>query len=310
MKRLINVILIFVLFSFSQSTSQQVPMFILNNQFNSKSLIMMESNQLKTNVPVDELKKVKIGIIDTGIKSIPNINTINLSNVISNDLGHGTIVTAIINSNPTEDNSFYGLIPGIPIYTYNLENEFTTEDLVEGIQALIDNNVEIINLSISNKVSNNILRDAMKRAIEDHSVIFVVSAGNTGKQEDTYPTSYGIDGIVSVGSLDGFFNISNFSTYNSNITFFVHGEDIVSLGPEVDQITSYNGTSVAVPFVTTILAILKVRYSFLTNIELIDYLKRHSEYYVANWQNTKRPVNILDIKRLRVGCSSTAWSDL
>ncbi|WP_315794314.1 S8 family peptidase [Paenibacillus sp. BIC5C1] len=298
MKRLFTVILVFIFLVFSQSKSQGTSMFILNNQFNSKSLLMMGTDRIKTNVYLDDLKKVKIGIIDNGIKSIPNLNAINLSQIMSQKIGHGTIVTAIINSNRTVDNSFYGLIPGIPIYAYNLERDFSTEDLVEGIHALINENVEIISISVSNKIPNSILNDAMRKAIEEHNVIFIVSAGNTGQQEETYPASYGIEGIVSVGSLDGFFNISDFSTYNPNITFFVRGEGIVSLGPEVDQITSYDGTSVAVPFVTTIFAILKVRYPHLDNLELISLLKENSEYYIANWRNTKRPINILNIKHI------------
>lgn len=271
--------------------------FILTSKFNGQQLSMLGTNNLKTNIKISKIKQIKIGIVDVGIMHHPNLNIINLSNSWSTEIGHGTIIASIIAAFPTEVNKYEGLIPGVKIYAYNLQSKFSTDEIIEGIQALIKNNVDVISLSISTPKVDEQLETFIKEITYDDTII-VASAGNTGREHDLYPAAFNIPGVISVGSLDNKYNISNFSTYNSSIDLFVPGEDILSIGPEYNQISKYSGSSVSVPFITSIVALIKVANPELRNSEIIGYFDGHSETYMANWKNTSRPVKILNLNQM------------
>ncbi|MGV7119049.1 S8 family peptidase [Paenibacillus kyungheensis] len=244
----------------------------------------------------NKVQNLKVGIIDVGIIPHPNLNIHNLSDSWSKELGHGTMVASIIGASPTKINMYKGLIPGINIYAYNLNSNFKTEDLVKGIHKLVDADVSVINLSISSRKFDKDLKIALDWAISK-KVIFVASAGNTSREENLYPSSYNSSGIISVGSLDDNYGISNFSTYNKNIDFFFAGENILSIGPNSNRISEFSGSSVAVPFVTA-LVVLTRAYLNESSSDIYNYLKSHSKTYIASWKLTNRVVNIIQINTL------------
>ncbi|AIQ10800.1 S8 family peptidase [Paenibacillus durus] len=271
--------------------------FVLTSVYNGSQLKMLGTNYLIIPIKSKKIKKIKIGIIDVGITKHPNLNIINLSNSWSKEIGHGSIVSAIIGAKPTKTNKYKGLIPGIQMYSYNLEENFTAEKLINGIKAMLKKDVDVISLSVSTKKYNQELKDTIEYAISQN-IVFVASAGNSGLEQELYPASYKIPGIISVGSLDNHYNISSYSTFNKNIDLFFPGEDILSIGEGENQISSYSGSSVAVPFITSIVALTKAMYPNLPSSEITKYLYEHTETYMAHWKNTDRLVRILELDQL------------
>lgn len=269
--------------------------FVLMSEFNESQLIMLQANKMEIPIDKDRLKEMKVGIIDTGIFEHPNLNIINLSNYTSDSVGHGTVVAAIIGAQSTEINNYEGLLPGIQIYAYNLPPVFDTDDLISGINSLVEHGVSVINISISSSKQDYMLKETIKKYSTKSNIIFVTSSGNTGKEEYLYPSSFEIPGLISVGSLDNKYNISSFSTYNRNIDFFVPGENVVSLGYLLNETAHYSGSSVAVPLITSITCLIQEINPEATNVEIIDYLSEHTKTIMASWRLTNRPIKILTL---------------
>ncbi|MFM9282190.1 S8 family peptidase [Paenibacillus jiagnxiensis] len=271
--------------------------FILQSDYNASRLIMFGTNKIITPIGTREYENVKIGLIDVGITTHPNLNLVKLSNSLSNDIGHGTIVASIIGSKSTPINPYKGLLPGAKIYAYNLNSYFSTDDLIYAIQAMIDNDVDVISLSISSQKSSISLEKIIKKAVTE-GIIIVASAGNSGIEEKLYPSAYDIPEVISVGSLDNNYNISDFSTYNNNIDIFFTGEEITAIGPNAGEINEYSGSSVAVPFVTSLVALTIAVYPDETPSYIVNHLLSHTESYMARWKKTSRAVKILNLNNL------------
>jgi subtilisin len=292
-----KITILLILFCFVTVTPSNEKTFILSSKLNHHQLSMLGTNHLVTPIKANKIKDLKIGIIDVGITNHPNLNIINLSNSWSKEIGHGTIIAAIIGAHSTTLNKYEGLIPGVKIYAYNLETKLSAEEIIKGIETLVKNNVDVISLSVSTQKPDERLSYIIKENTTK-GLIFITSAGNTAREQNLYPAAFDIPGLISVGSLDSKYNISDFSTYNKNIDLFFPGEDIFSIGPTASQISKYSGSSVSVPFITSIVALTRIIYPESSSSEIINYLNNHSETYMASWKNTARPVKILALNQM------------
>ncbi|MBB3114732.1 subtilisin [Paenibacillus phyllosphaerae] len=260
--------------------------------YNSELLEMMNIN--KESFEIEKIKKVKIGILDTGINAHhPNLNIVNLSNYSEQTNGHGTSVSAVIGANPSSVNSFSGLIPNMPLYTYNIDpSHLLSTELINGIEKLVQSGVKVINITLTSHIYNADLYKCINNSIKQ-GVTFVVSAGNTSKEEFLYPASFDIKGLLSVGSLDNQFNISNFSTVNERIKFYVPGENVRSVGPELNTIREFSGTSVAAPILTSLVAAIISKHPTYNPSDIEDYLNDMSYSYYALWKGSYRTIKII-----------------
>ncbi|MGG1397302.1 S8 family serine peptidase [Bacillus salipaludis] len=205
------------------------------------------------------MKKVTIAVIDSGINTAhpqfngkvkQGFNFITDSTDTSDENGHGTAVSGVISS----------LIGSMPIEILPLKaifpnGEAYVSDIVRAINYAIEQNVDVINLSLGADVPSIAEKQAITAALEK-GITIVASAGNDGVERYSYPASY--DGVLSVGSINEQHEVSIFSNYNDKIFLTAPGENILTasnLG--VGGYKIVNGTSFSAAYISGIMAMLK-----------------------------------------------------
>lgn len=217
---------------------------------------------------------VKVGIIDTGISTQhPDLQ---ISNGISfiegnpsynDDNGHGTHVAGII---AAENNNIgvLGVAPGVELYAIKAldkTGEGRQTDIIAGLEWAAEQDLDIVNLSITSHQPSIALEKATNKANQE-GIILVAASGNIDKgagqvgADIMYPARY--PAVISVGSVDQNLIRSNFSYIGGSLDFVAPGEKIVSTYIN-EQGTGYleqSGTSMAAPYVTGIVALYKQVY--------------------------------------------------
>lgn len=119
---------------------------------------------------------------------------------IQDDNGHGTAVASIIAKN---SDAYI-----MPIKIANSDGKGTVLSLYLAIQVAIENNVDIINLSMttsSSELLSSIIEEADKAGIK-----VVVSAGNESANVENYAPA-NIDSVITVASLDHNYKPASYS---------------------------------------------------------------------------------------------------
>ena len=230
-------------------------------------------------------KDIKIAIIDSGIANHDDlriaggVSTVNYTSSYSDDSGHGTHVAGIIGGL----NNNYG-IKGIAfqsdlyaVKALNQKGEAFISDIIEGINWSIENKMDIINMSIGTQQESSAFQSAIDQAYES-GLLLVAAAGNDGTPsglEDTvdFPARY--SSVIGVAAVDRYSNRADFSSTGKSVEISAPGVRVLStyLG---EQYGYLSGTSMAAPFVTGQLALLKEAYPHLSNKELRQVLIDHT----------------------------------
>lgn len=217
-------------------------------------------------------ESVKIAVIDSGC----DINHENLKscivgvrnftdednknpNIVIDRVGHGTHVTGIIAANGI--NGVVGVAPNASIYVLKSINKTGSGKLswvINAIYYAIEKKVDIISMSLGMGADNNKLEKAIKEAVSK-DILVVCAAGNEGDGDAndyqySYPAAY-ID-VISVGAVDKKANPAYFSNANLEVDVVAPGVEILSTFPN-NSYAILSGTSMATPYVTGSLALLK-----------------------------------------------------
>ena len=182
--------------------------------------------------------------------------------------GHGTHIAGTIGAH----NNLYGVVgvaPSVRIHSLKVLNARGQTDITT-LMAAVDyvtrakqENPDwpiVVNLSLGVDIGTteyNILDEAIEASINE-GVIYVVAAGNDGKNADTYSPAH-VKDVITVGSYDRDHNFSYFSNYGKSVDVLAPGEDIISLSHRVEDTRSFesilnSGTSHAAPHVTGAIA--------------------------------------------------------
>ena len=239
---------------------------------------------------------VKIAVIDSGCdinhESLKN-NIIGVRNFTDEDkknpnividrVGHGTHVTGIICAN---GNNMVGVAPNAKIYVLKAINRTGTGKLswvINAIKYAIEKRVDIISMSLGLSENSPKLENIIKEAI-NNNIVIVCAAGNEGDGNDesfeySYPAAY--TDVISVGAVDKIGMPAKFSNSNTAIDLVAPGVDIISTYPN-NQFAALSGTSMATPYVSGSLALLKnwSKNEFkrdLTQEELYAQLIKHTK---------------------------------
>ncbi|MEC5423174.1 S8 family serine peptidase [Virgibacillus sp. C22-A2] len=216
---------------------------------------------------------VNIAIIDTGISSHSDLAISGGTSVVdytkewADDNGHGTHVAGILGA---QLNGFgvVGVAPEANLFAVKaLDNngDGTLGNLVEAIEWSIDNEMDIINLSLGTDYNSKTLKEIMDKAYES-GILIVGASGNEGVAESViYPAKY--ESVIGVSAVDARLQITPFSSTGQEVEFSAPGVNIISTYLDESYGIS-SGTSQASPHVAGMLALLKQKYPDMSAAEL------------------------------------------
>lgn len=147
---------------------------------------------------------------------------------IDDVIGHGTHIAGIIVD--IAKNSPYCLVI-IKYYDPNASDNQNTQNMLKSIQYATEIKSNVVNISGGGPQ----FQEDEFLAIQNSLSIFIVAAGNSGKELDGYncyfPACYGtyLDNVISVGSVSENGVRSKFSNYGNRVKTWECGENV--LGP-------------------------------------------------------------------------------
>lgn len=206
---------------------------------------------------------VRIGLIDTMVDTGHRAfaaSHIRLKDFVSHGIprpdAHGTAVAAIMVGD--DPGQFQGLVPHAELYAASVFSEpspgrqvATAESLVRALDWLVLNDVPVINMSLSGP-QNELLSLAIQQVSRLGSRV-VAAVGNEGPYaKPLYPAAY--PDVVAVTAIDEGRRVYMRANRGKHIDFAAPGVDVMS-AQAGGGYGRWSGTSIAAPFVTTVLAL-------------------------------------------------------
>jgi len=170
---------------------------------------------------------------------------------------HGTAIASIF---VADSDQLVGLVPESTLYSaavFELDSEkgevASTVSLVRSLDWLLEANVDVINLSLTGP-PNRLLEVAINR-VSQQGVVVLAAAGNGGPMATPkYPAAYtSVVAVTAVDSRGRAFRMANRGDY---LAIAAPGVNLRHAVPGGGYSAS-SGTSFAVPFVSTVVALLK-----------------------------------------------------
>lgn len=291
-KKLLILLVISILFT---TCSNKISNIIIENT-NVSQLQMINAYHFDTKTTIDDINNLKIGVIDKSVDySSQNLNIVNQdksNSGLRSDTGtgyHGTAVVSLLSANKSELDDYQGLLPGAHIYFYEMEN-LDVESLVTCIDKAVEDNVDIINISLSTYKNSPSLKNSVQRAI-DKDIIIIASAGNNSSDKLTYPSSY--PDVISVGALDENYDLLSVSNFNDHTDVVAPGYTSKTLNSE----ELLNATSEATVYVTCLAILLKTKYPKYSVRQVKEKIIASSNSFTTYWNGTTHKVNLIDFRK-------------
>jgi subtilisin family serine protease len=172
--------------------------------------------------------------------------------------GHSTHVCGTI---AAEDNGkgVVGVAPKAKIVTAKVlgdDNSGSNESVADGIYWLIEQKVDIINMSLGGPY-DELIEDACKKA-HDAGILLICAAGNYGHVPGTNTVNYParLDIAAAIGSYNKDGTLSEYSSWGKEVLVAFPGENILSTWPN-ETYRRISGTSMAAPFAAGVAALKK-----------------------------------------------------
>lgn len=229
---------------------------------------------------------IVVAIIDTGVdlnhpdlvhalsSTGYNASTLEEGLVYADDLnGHGTKVAGVIVGAHNNGQGIAGAAPNVTIMpiraSIGTTSSFSSSAVINAVWFAIEQEVQIINLSLAFSSTNTLLEEAVLAA-HDQGIIVVAASGNNGKEQKAYPAAY--PSVLAIGSVSDQLNRSFFSNYHDQIDFLAPGHNIYTTvrGGYYDV---SSGTSFASPYAAAMIALLWSYEPLLSVTEVYERLE-------------------------------------
>lgn len=190
-------------------------------------------------------RKIKVGIIDSGISEYQRKDVSKYKNFVNNETiddyyDHGSIITNIINENSEKNYDLY------VAKSINKHGNSNKKDFIKSLHWMIDNNVNIINISQGMKYNSKEISTLIKKA-EKKNILVIASSGNNYLNETDYPAKY--PEVISIGTIDKNGLIHRYSG-KGKIDYVALGVNIKTKNKD-GKIKSYTGNSYATAYATS-----------------------------------------------------------
>jgi subtilisin family serine protease len=240
--------------SFNQQWTENLGYHI---KFNATPLIA-KNLKIKTSdrfIPVArKYEKIQEIYVDFYQGKLYDLTVENTSNYIANGFVVSNTHCAGIIAAANNDFGVVGIAPKakiLPVKVLGNGGNGSYDNIIAGINAAVDCNVDIISMSLGASSAPPELYTAIKRAA-DAGVILIAAAGNDAGAVN-YPARF--EEVIAVAALDARGNMAHFSS---------HGPEVDAIAPGVDIYSTYkdngyaklNGTSQACPFIAGVCALM------------------------------------------------------
>lgn len=203
------------------------------------------------------------GVDDDGNGFIDDIHGYDFANNDGDpmdDNGHGTHCAGVIGASHNGD-KIMGVLADvtiIPVKILDKKGYADTATSIKGVDYALKTPATVINCSWGGSDNSEILKELIAKAGE-RGVILVAAAGNSrGRNNDidpTFPASYKLDNVISVGAHNAQAYFSNFSTRGpKSIHIAAPGTNIISTWPN-GKYKVASGTSMASPITAAAIAL-------------------------------------------------------
>ena len=243
-------------------------------------------------------KNIGIAVLDTGISNHIDLNDnlvcfkdyINIRKTAYDDNGHGSHVSGIIAGNGYKSKGrFKGIAPDskiIMLKCLDKNGNGKIDNAEKGLEFIIDNrdrfNIRIVNISVGSiKRTDDNESERLVNAVEELwklGFVVIVAAGNNGPDKGSVTAPGNAKSVITVGASDdnmvsGYDRRKNYSGRGPTKICVVKPE-IVCPGTGIISCNNKNGystksgTSMAVPIVSGIVALMLESKPDLTNKEI------------------------------------------
>ena len=235
---------------------------------------------LKRNIMVNDLELNGIaGVDDDGNGHIDDVYGYDFANNDGDPMdgnGHGTHCAGVIGATH-DSNGIAGVMANVKILPIKFLTDKGSGDLASAIQSIdyaIARGVHVMSNSWGGGGKSMALFEAIQRA-QDAGISFIAAAGNENNNNDkkpTYPATYELDNVISVGAMDAKGKRANFSNYGTNtVHVFAPGVNTYSTVPG-NKYQKMSGTSMACPHVAGVAGLLLANEPNLTYTEIKERL--------------------------------------
>ncbi len=235
---------------------------------------------------------IKVAVLDTGIDGWHYDLYVRGGYSVFNDSpyydehGHGTHVAGTI---AALENSYgvLGVAPDVSLYAVKVlgnDGYGSISGIIEGIEWAVNNNMDIINMSLGSDYYSSIFEDWCDYAYRS-GLLLVAAAGNSGNSYGTgdsveYPARY--SSVMAVAATDYYNDRAWFSSTGSALEIAAPGVDVYSTYPD-NYYVYMSGTSMACPHVVGAAALVWSANPYLSNKQVRKKLVNSAQYLGSSY---------------------------
>jgi subtilisin family serine protease len=160
----------------------------------------------------------------------------------------------------------------MPVRVLDPQGRASSFTIAMALVQAIKEGADVVNLSLGTSFQPLVLQSAVEWAMEQ-GVVVVAAAGNRNETVPQYPAAF--DPVLAVTAVDGENRKADFANYSAEwVNIAAPGAGITStvVGPLGNGYAIWSGTSMAVPFVSGAVALIRQQHTDLPVQEIFAYL--------------------------------------